>query len=147
MRLIIPLMIATLWSGCTPARKAERTVVVEFVLAETEPTDGYREIYAERLNERFYLAPQVLLSTTDIESASASERMGLPAVEIAFTEAGSKKLAEVTEANKGKRLAILIDGRLVMAPHIMEKIEDGRAVISGITDEEAKHVVAGIEKR
>ncbi len=147
MRLIIPLMIALLWSGCTPTRETERTVVVEFVLAEIEPIDGYREIHAERLNERFYLDPQVLLNTSDIESASVSERMGLPAVEITFTEAGGKKLAEATHMNRGKRLAILIDGRLVMAPHIMEKIEDGKAVISGITDEEAKHITAGIENR
>lgn len=145
MRPIVPIVIAVFCAACSTPRMTERTAVVEFVLAETEPTDGYREIYAERLNERFYLHPDILLSTADIESASVTEQMGLPVVEIAFDEAGRRKLASVTEANRGKRLAILIDGRLVMAPHIMEKIEGGKAVISGITEEEAERIAAGIE--
>lgn len=56
---------------------------------------------------------------------------GQPAVSIEFNEEGAKKFETITERNVGKPLAILLDGALVQAPFVQEKITGGVAMITG----------------
>ncbi len=54
---------------------------------------------------------------------------------------GAKKWAEITAANVDKRVAIVLDGRVQMAPVIRNKISDGRTQIEGLNDiTDAKHM-------
>ena len=47
-----------------------------------------------------------------------------------------------------KPLVILVDGKVLSAPIVREKISGGRAVIAGrFTEEEAKHIANGIVGR
>jgi preprotein translocase subunit SecD len=70
---------------------------------------------------------------------------GNPEIEIAFTEQGQQRFAEVTGQNIGKRLAIIIDGRLYSAPVIRSVISGGKGMISGkFTKEEAADLAAKI---
>lgn len=48
-----------------------------------------------------------------------------------FTEEAKGRLAKVTSENMHRRLGIVIDGRLVMAPKILEPITEGEVKISG----------------
>ena len=60
-------------------------------------------------------------------------------VAIEFTATGTRIFGEVTEANVGKHLAIILDGTLYSAPRINERIPGGRAVITGqFTVDEAR---------
>lgn len=54
-----------------------------------------------------------------------------PQIEIQFNVEGARLFEEISEKNVGKPLAILLDGALVSAPVVQEKITGGRAVISG----------------
>jgi preprotein translocase subunit SecD len=64
---------------------------------------------------------------------------------IEFNEAGAKKFLNATEHSLNKPLGILIYGKLICAPIVREKIEDGKAVISGeFTQEEAERIANGI---
>ncbi|MDD4831061.1 MAG: protein translocase subunit SecD [Candidatus Pacebacteria bacterium] len=73
-----------------------------------------------------------------------------PIIEIEFNEEGSEVFEQITERNVGKTLAIMLDNRsiidvgegMVYAPRINEKIEGGRAIITGQRDiKEAKTIV------
>ncbi len=67
--------------------------------------------------------------------------MGTPQVSLEFDEEGKKLFADITERNVGKTVAIMIDGMIISAPVVQEKISDGGAVISGDFDlEEAKQL-------
>lgn len=55
----------------------------------------------------------------------------LPAVDFEFNNFGSKIFAEVTKHNRGKRLAIVLDNKLLSAPVINEPILGGKGIISG----------------
>lgn len=55
----------------------------------------------------------------------------LPAVDFEFNSMGSKIFAEVTKQNRGKRLAIVLDNKLLSAPVINEPILGGKGIISG----------------
>ena len=61
-----------------------------------------------------------------------------PYVEISFNREGGRIFERVTSENTGKRLAILLDGKVYSAPVIREAISGGKAIIEGrFTDEEA----------
>jgi len=60
-------------------------------------------------------------------------------VAIEFSSTGGRIFGETTEANVGRRLAIILDGNLQLAPRINERIPGGKAVITGqYTIEEAR---------
>lgn len=65
-----------------------------------------------------------------------------PSIAIEFNSEGAKLFAEITKANIGKPVAILLDGNIISAPNVREEIRDGKAEISGqFTVEEAKSLV------
>ena len=53
-----------------------------------------------------------------------------PVIEFSFDSAGAEKFADLTENNKGQRLAIVLDGNLYTAPVIRDRIA-GTGTISG----------------
>ena len=72
----------------------------------------------------------------------ANQGFSSPQVNIEFNEEGAKLFEEITERNVGKQVAISIDGNIISAPVVNEKIAGGRAQISGegITIESAKQL-------
>ena len=83
--------------------------------------------------QTLYVQKKVLLDQTDLKSASVitNQPAGKLRIDITFTDAGAKQFAKVTHQNIGKRLAIIIDGRLYSAPTIRSEIRDGKAQIDG----------------
>ncbi|HID38659.1 MAG TPA: protein translocase subunit SecD, partial [Calditrichaeota bacterium] len=62
-------------------------------------------------------------------------------VSITLNDEGARTFARVTGANKGKRLAIVLDNKVFLAPELKVKINNGRARITGLdTMEEANDV-------
>lgn len=62
-------------------------------------------------------------------------------VSLEFDQEGTQKFAEVTSANVGRRLAIVLDGTVRSAPNLKTAITDGRCIISGgFQPEEAKEL-------
>jgi|AntRauTorckE6833_2_1112554.scaffolds.fasta_scaffold00115_2 protein-export membrane protein SecD len=62
-----------------------------------------------------------------------------PEVSLEFNKEGSELFAEITEENIGSPIAIFLDGYIISAPRVNEKISGGQAVISGNFNlEEAK---------
>lgn len=77
------------------------------------------------------------LETADVRFDESS--FGQPIVSMKLKGDGIKKFADVTQNNVGRRLAIVLDGRVYSAPRINEPIPNGEAVISGrFTPDEAK---------
>ena len=96
--------------------------------------------------ETVYVDKEVLLDNTAIHSAKLDKnQFGSPEIEISMTDSGARKFAEITRAHVNQRLAIVMDGKLWMAPMVNMPITEGKAKISGsFSDEEAKALVAEI---
>ena len=62
------------------------------------------------------------------------EQAGKPVVTLQFTKDGGRTFARVTGANVNKRLGIILDDKVYMAPNIQDKISGGNAIITGLTD-------------
>ncbi|HNZ86586.1 MAG TPA: protein translocase subunit SecD [bacterium] len=66
---------------------------------------------------------------------------GQAQVALEFNTEGAQLFTEITERNVGKRVAIVLDGEIITAPMVNEKISQGQAVISGnFTITEAKQL-------
>jgi preprotein translocase subunit SecD len=139
--LLIVCLVAV---GCS----SDDRVTVEFRLAGTEPAEGLTEVVLSFTGERFYLHDEVLLSDEDISRASATLHNNQHAVDVVLTSAGREKWATATKENVGKRVAMIVNGRLISAPRINAPILKGRAVLMGdFSKEEALRIAEGLTQQ
>ncbi len=86
------------------------------------------------------LEEKILMTGEMVKNAQVriSNQFNEPYVSIDFTSKGGRVFAKLTEANVGKRMAIVLDNVVRSAPVIREKILGGSAQISGsFTHEDA----------
>lgn len=87
------------------------------------------------------LGPPLLTGADLADARAAFDQFGRPQVSLTFTPEGARKFEEVTRANVGKRLAIVLDGKVYTAPVIRQAITGGQAVIEGLSSvEEASEI-------
>lgn len=88
------------------------------------------------------------LTGRNLKSAQVSfSQSGLmePQVQLVFDDEGARIFEQLTGDNIGKRLAIEIDGVIISAPTVQDKIIGGQAVISGsFTVDEAKELARNL---
>ena len=88
----------------------------------------------------YVVQKKVYLTGSDLTTARVSidQNTSEPYVSVEFNAAGAKAFGDLTEANVGRRLAIVLDGNVHSAPQIRERIPSGRAQITGgFTSEDA----------
>jgi len=127
-----------------------KTALLEFKLVEDnadlynkalqgEIPEGYELKDAEK--EKILLRKETLLTGDTFVNAEVKfdqSRFNEPYVAIEFNSKGASVFSDITGANVGKRLAIVLDGKVHSAPRINERIPSGRASITGrFTVEEA----------
>ncbi len=85
---------------------------------------------------------KTVLTGSDLKNSQTQVDQGQNAlVGLEFTEEGGNKFFELTTANVGQQIAILLDGQVLTAPVVNEPIKGGRAVISGNRSvQEAEHL-------
>ena len=108
---------------------------LQFRLVAQEPDDEAWETLtiAERgKTNALNVRTKVLLDESAVASATLTNSFnGLPEILLRFTESGAARFAEITRQNRGQRLAIVYEGKLLSAPMIMEPITGGQANITG----------------
>jgi protein-export membrane protein SecD len=101
---------------------------------------GYQLLYSEKRNANGVMeksAPLLVKVPPELTGADLSDAQvgysnsGFPVVSLTFNSKGTTKFSDVTSANVGKRLAIILDGIIQSAPVIREAISGGKAQISG----------------
>jgi len=125
-----------------------KTALLEFKLVVSDPEklksavggtipEGYELKRNEEESEFLLLEKQAVLTGDALTDASMrfdQSEFNEPIVTLKFNSAGAKKFAQVTADNIGKRLAIVLDGKVQSAPRIKEAIPSGEAVITGRFD-------------
>jgi hypothetical protein len=119
------------------------------VAAEREP-EFWEPLPCEpALNQQVLgVCTEVLLDESSVATATAElSPAGEPQVTLRFTQHGRETFARVTHANVGRRLAIVLDGRVHSAPVVRTAITGGSAVISGaMSSAEAEEIAAQIRR-
>jgi preprotein translocase subunit SecD len=88
--------------------------------------------------------PVILTNDAIRDAKAAMDSTGNWVIEITFTEEGSEIIGAFTESHIGQSIGIVLDGRILSAPIINDKVTDV-AVISGLfTEEEVRRLAAQI---
>ncbi|WP_297218730.1 protein translocase subunit SecD [uncultured Desulfovibrio sp.] len=115
-----------------PARAVLPSGVIALPLLEKSgatPQGGPRLIALEK---------DAMLSGEDVSDAQPVFEQGQAAVSLSFNSRGADIFERVTGENVGRRMAIVLDGKVYSAPVIRQRIGGGRASISGdFTTQEA----------
>ncbi|MBI3332874.1 MAG: protein translocase subunit SecD, partial [Candidatus Omnitrophica bacterium] len=95
----------------------------------------------EMEGQKLLLKSETLLTGAALTTAQVQfdqSRFNAPIVGLRFNAEGAKVFGKITSENVGRRLAILLDGKIQSAPRIQEAITGGEAVITGrFTPQEA----------
>lgn len=102
--------------------------------AESEEKLGYPTQYA--------VFSQVALGGENLTNANASFSEGLAVVEFQFNTLGAQKFGDITQANIGRRFAIVLDNKVITAPVIRSAILGGRGIIEGSFTTESANELA-----
>ncbi|MDR2902096.1 MAG: protein translocase subunit SecD [Lactobacillales bacterium] len=74
----------------------------------------------------------VIVGGDQLDSAKGTyDDKGAPAVSFGFKSLGAKKFGNATKENVGRRLAIVLDGKVISAPKINQPITGGSGIITG----------------
>ncbi len=84
-----------------------------------------------------------VMTGKSLKSASVGfDQVGAPKVNMVFTSQGARRFEKVTGALVGKKLAIVLDGKVMSSPNVNAKISGGSAEITGkFSLDEVKNLV------
>jgi len=118
---------------------AEAAGSAEFIWgSKKQLNEEYLQVYL--VNKKLELSGETIIDTSP-QSGNPNDptNIGKYEVSITLSDDGSKKFAIVTGANIEKRLAIILDNKVYLAPTLQTKITTGRARITGMdTFDDAK---------
>ena len=104
-----------------------------FVVQNDEPSFGSEKLFLEDGSEEFIVSKRIIISGENL--VDANPRMDTQANEtvVSFTldRVGAKRFGKATTSGIGKRLAIVLDGKVISAPVIRDAIVSGSGQISG----------------
>ena len=115
----------------------------ELRLASHEKVEGWEMVSGPGPeNVPIWISPEVALTNRDVARAYPSRTLeNKPCVGVFLTEEGALKFARLTKSHLHELLAIMIDGRVTMAPIINSEIIGGQAIIQGnFTEEETESI-------
>jgi len=110
-----------------------QTPVLEFSLIEEVSTTTKKTATSSPATTTEQILVPTLLTGKYIKTARVEYdgTTNKPQIGIVFDSEGAKLFADITKANIGKQLAILLDGQVISAPTIQSEILGGQAQISG----------------
>ena len=109
-----------------------KTAQLNFRLVKDNSEFGIDELISETGNI-LKVSKRIIMSGDNLVDAQPSiqNQQNEPAVSFSLDRLGAQKFGRATTDNVGKRLAIVLDGKIISAPNINEPITSGNGVISG----------------
>ncbi len=127
-------------AGCSRVSHVPKADI-EFRLGEIRQDDGQSGTPVPGSPELMFLSGALVLTNADVASARVRKTEVGPVVLLTFTKLGSMKFADITGANIDKPMGIFVDGKLLIAPMIQQRIDGGKVEIMGnLTVEEAERI-------
>ena len=107
---------------------------------EVDVLPGNREDELGRVAgvEYFAVQKRIPVTGTDLKNARVQKgQVGQPNVGFSLTPDGAKKFGDLTGANVGRRLAIVLDNKVVSAPVVKNRIDDQGVIEGNFTTQQA----------
>ncbi len=109
-----------------------KTAQLNFRLVSENSEFGVDELISET-GEKLKISKRIVMSGENLIDAQPSiqNQQNEPTVSFTLDRLGAQKFGRATTDNVGKRLAIILDGKIISAPNINEPITSGKGMISG----------------
>jgi len=104
-----------------------------FVVKNDEPSFGSEKLSFEDSSEELIVSKRIILSGDNLVDANPrmDNQSNQTVVSFTLDRVGAKKFGQATTSGVGKRLAIVLDNKIISAPIIREAIVSGSGQISG----------------
>lgn len=110
----------------------------------TEGADVLPEIKDGKTEACLQLGPAIV-ETADVQSAALGRHLGGVSVSVVLGRTGSANLDDFAARSVGKRLAIVVHGKVVRAPAVQTKSFLGRVEVVGLSEDEAEQLLAELD--
>jgi preprotein translocase subunit SecD len=123
-----------------PDVKSALASVPQNLQNEVDVLPGTREDELGRAagTEYYAVRKTIPVTGTDLKNARVQKgQLGSPNVGFSLTPDGARKFGELTGANVGRRLAIVLDNKVVSAPSIKTRIDDQGVIEGTFTTQQA----------
>jgi preprotein translocase subunit SecD len=110
-------------------RRTEDSAVSFRLAFEKESPDTTR-FQLKSSSEILHVSRVSIISDADIVKATVERGMLRPILVVTLTPAGGKRLSETTASNLESRLGIIVDGSLISAPTIRQRIDGNQFTIN-----------------
>ena len=108
---------------------------------ESKLTPELELLPSEDGSEWFLVEKVAVITGGDLKTAYTSQdEFGGPAVSFELTDSGANKFGQATEENIGRRLAIVLDKKVISAPVIRSRITNMGQITGQFTPDEAKEL-------
>ena len=103
------------------------------LVAESEDSFGSEPLFYENADGQLNISKRIILSGDNLVNANPTldRETNEAVVNFTFDRSGAKKFARATSNNVGKRMAIILDNKIISAPVIREAILGGNGQITG----------------
>ena len=105
----------------------------QFITQNSEESFGTEKLQFEGESEEAIVSKRIILSGDNLVDAKPTMDTQSNETVVSFTldRVGTKKFGKATSRGVGKRLAIILDGKIISAPSVREPILGGSGQISG----------------
>jgi hypothetical protein len=139
---------AVVWQTMSPAGVAEAAAVrFELRLAESSPGSGLTRAVVGETATIVYLHPEVIATNDDILTVDVDGDGDGVTVRVTFSAAAASRLRAATGAHVGRPAAIVLDGRVTLAPVVASALGDTVIITGQYTRAEAERLAAGLMPR
>jgi preprotein translocase subunit SecD len=100
--------------------------------ASAEPVEGWQRMPVEHSNGFVWVSAVEAVTTGDIEQAEPELNFnGDKRIAVVFTDAGLRKIGELTTAQRGKHIAMVVDRKVMWAPIVQQTQAGKKGVLTG----------------
>ena len=137
MKKFFPVLLfalcALFYSGCDRGKYLHGAVINFHLVEEVHPENGVEYTAPEGYKCSVRETPELRICHLQ-KAVVVENQYGHQVVQITFCPVDAERFTELTRQNVGRRLAIIIDGKLYCAPVILECITGNIIEISGMAD-------------
>ncbi len=144
--LAIVFVLVALLSATAPSFAAAGFAPIEIRLVAQGPGAG-QPLAVEGSDKALEVEPETLLGPSDFASVGeVGWTEGKPGFDVALTPQGASKLERVTAGNIGRTLAIIVDGKILMAPKILDPVRAQGFLLTVNTETEARDLAVKLRR-
>ena len=144
---IFTVLLAALFGGSSLAKSDADFGAIELRFVAEKPGNEGPKLTLKGTHRLVEVSPVPLLSASDFVGAGEVRWIGgKPGFDVQLTGTGAEKLAKASTVNVGKTLALIVDGKLLGTPKILDPIVASGFLLTVDSVASARELVTNVNR-